>query len=186
MSDVLYELLLKLYPYTPTGSSPARQKQLEQFRNPNKDVFPKQLERPTDLSKYADREFRSMREFLPDRIFFGDAVAGTTVPDKPTKLPITKPGNAPYNSGLGNSTFSVGKDPKGKGYLSVFDSWDFDEPLSSGVSQGADEYLRKIGTPFNVYDRYYFAGDTIPAWVDKNARTEDIELPAIKALKKVK
>ena len=185
MNDKLYDLLLSVYK-SPLfyGSLPYRRDQLEQYQHPEKDVLPKTNERPQDLTKFLDREFRSLRKHAPAKLIIPDEYVGKTVPDTPTTISRMRPDS--LNMGLGQAKWSVGKD-KQSPYISVFDSWDFDEPYSSGVSKGASEYLRKRGTPFNIYDRYRFAGDTIPAWIEKDAITTDIELkPSIQALKMVK
>lgn len=182
MSDSLYDLILSAYRFTPTGVHPVRQAQVKQFLNPDQQVLPESPDRPQALSKFQDRAFKSLREFVPNQIMMPESLVGQPAPDQPTKLPHRRLN--PYNAGMGNSTLSLGKDDKGH-YLSIFDSWDFDEPYSSGsLIPGFEDWLRNKGTPFNIYDRYHFSGSTIPPWIEKNARTTDIELPAIEGLRR--
>lgn len=137
-----------------------RRDQVEQYQNPDRDVFPKQPLRPTDLTKFQDQDFRSMAKYIPARI---DMPAGLAGADPNTlKLPMKLNAEELYGSwgdnlmfgdikgiprrmGLGSATVSIGGKPDDL-YLSIFDSWD--EPTGHGPY-----FDNATGKPFNVYDR---------------------------------
>jgi len=148
---------------------PIRRKQIEQFMYPNQDIFPRTDLRPTSLTKFQDRTFRSMKDYIPRVIELPDYISGVpfdlleeiglpySVDQNARVLVPSQHGSAinipllTNSMGLGEGTVSIGKDPKtNQPYMSIFDSWDFDEP-GSGFEWTSQ--LRKSGVPFNIYDR---------------------------------
>lgn len=130
-------------------------KQIEQYFNPQSDVFPRQLQRPQDLTKYGDRPFYSLGDYRPtafqrrsDPITFTDKDLPFSIPQY-AAFPVAETDierraiRGRYSTlpehqraegelfqegqdlGLGRYIASIGKDDRGY-YLSNFDSWDFD------------------------------------------------------------
>lgn len=156
--------------------------QIDQYQNPDESYLPNSPYRPTNLTKFQDRAFKSLAQYLPNRIDMPKEMVGKPLPTAPTRLPDRRSVNLPL--GLGAATHSLGQDEKGP-YYSIFDSWDFDEPWASGAPAFLNEAVKKSGTPFNIYDRIYFPpgpNNTIPESIPTKGpgRYRDIELPAPK------
>lgn len=171
-------------------------------------MFPKQSLRPTSLTKFQDQPTYSMEPYFPKKIDMGD-LAGTRMPatlpykltdeERQSILGDQEPPQFSFDPnptlalekqlGLGHGTLSLGKDPQGKPYLSVFDSWDFRPGgPGGGDTSEVDEISRAIlnrhTKPFNLYDRVPFElqGDRIPAFVYPTVdRSRDINLPKSQA-----
>jgi hypothetical protein len=188
------------------GYFPLGDDQVDQYMLPEEDIFPKAVSRPTSLTKYQDREFRSLGKHRPDTLYADQrnatrawylsqleqyprpsgisesvwretqrarATKEDTLKKELTPLPFTDSelpkkvqrdqirGEGFGRLGLGDFTTSIGKDGRGY-YVSFFDAWDFEEEGSSGgvptkVPRGVgEEILRRFGTPYNIYDRFYF------------------------------
>lgn len=188
---ILEQLLLKLITGVGKAIYPEiRDKQIDQYQNPDKKIFPDAPYRPTSLSKFGDQRFVSQMQYMPDRIDMPKEVIGDWAPGVPRKIPMPSAeyrindtdsaGHESLSSALrlGNATASLGKDEKGN-YMSIFDSWDFAEPGSTGLMVG-ENLFRESGKPFNVYDRVYYnpmPDGTVPPRISKNSRLTDIELP---------
>jgi hypothetical protein len=125
------------------------------------DDLPDQPQRPKSLTKFNDRPFKRLsddgRKYLQDWTFRLDQPLSTT----PQRLPNTSEGEgaAGLDQGLGHSTYSAALDETGNPYVSVFDSWDFDQQGNSGQGTGVIDSLsraimKKLGKPYNVYERF--------------------------------
>lgn len=109
--------------------------------------------RPKALTKYQDRPFRRLSE--DNRAKMRNFVFKLNKPltNAPQRVTDSDPSNTDF--GLGRSTISAALDENGEPYLSVFDSWDFDEKGST--QQPLDSLyravLQRLGKPYNVYER---------------------------------
>lgn len=179
------ELLAVLAKRQSRMKQPVREMQIDQLLFPERDVFPKTDERPQSLTRFKGRTFRSFGGWLPSEISIvpylpeldkatlsNKKLLDKTLTDssqlrlfKDADLPKKIPDRAILGSGrvaldtIGHFTASIGKDKKGY-FLSIFDSWDFDEPGSSAdtslTGKYGEEVLRKVGTPYLLYDKVYF------------------------------
>ena len=140
-----------------------RQKQVDQYLNPNEDILPLTSSRPTALRNADNTQtWRSIKPFLGDTL--------TMVTDPPVFLDkdLPKKTRAFFypDPALGRYTQSIGKDTLGH-YLSIYDSWDFKS--GPGHASGGDDLdtfghawaTGAGGKGFNVYDRFYFTPDTV-------------------------
>lgn len=119
------------------------------------DNLPDQPLRPKSLTKFQDRPFKGLsddnRRWLENFSF----KASQPLSQTPQRVPHSVEN---LDQGLGRSTYSAALDEAGNPYMSVFDSWDFDEPGATGKGQGtfdsiARAIMKKLGKPYNVYER---------------------------------
>lgn len=162
----LARLMFKAAELTSPGEF--RTKQIAQYKHPELDILPLTEERPTSLTRFKGQAFRSLKRYYPDRIGVG-AVVDLSTGDLPKVLNsddvlFASDSGAGYGAsltyglGLGHARVSVGKDKRGY-YLSVFDSWDFEEGRGHTSIPMRSSDARKIGQPYNIYDRFYFTPD---------------------------
>lgn len=120
-----------------------------------------------DISKFSDEFLYGNEETINER--YNDFIK-----NKNTKSVVLYD-DAPYKNylGLGNYTGSLAYDNSvNLPFISISDTWDF-EPSSYSVIYGDrsknknDAYIqasllhnKNIGTPFNIYDRFYFNPET--------------------------
>jgi len=135
------------------------------------------VDRPKSLTKYQDRHFKRLSE--DNRKKMQNLAFKLRKPLSATPQRVEDmDGNTDF--GLGRSTLSAALDENGKPYLSVFDSWDFDEKGST--QQPLDSLyravLKRLGKPYNVYERFpireinpafnsyeiYDPNDPLPGW----------------------
>jgi hypothetical protein len=181
MADGLFDTLIKrLMKFNSSMQPQVRTDQVEQYLNPDQDIIPKTDYRPTKLTKFLNRTFRSQAEYMPSTIELPDSIVGKAPPAEPVKLDSqTVFGHGPNPKlmfeenmplerrlGLGNATISIGGGPSP--YLSIFDSWD---------DPSRQNYIDRQGVPFNVYDRIpiNLVDGKIPKTI--SGRGKDIELP---------
>lgn len=160
----------KLMQLNASVNNEARQKQVKLYTEPNSKALPEQKLRPSSLTKFTDRPFYSMADYLPAEMKLPPEIAGKLFSNfrLPYKLQggvtVMKPGDkqgAIPNSdlskylGLGRATTSIGMDEANKPYLSIFDSWDFDKDTAAGLPP-LGWFLRSAGKPYNIYDRVPF------------------------------
>lgn len=90
--DMLFDGLLKLYQMIPgPGMLPVRQAQIQQYLHPEQDVLPRQLDRPQDLTKFQNQDFRSMRDFIEGDLVMPKDVVGHPTPQSPLASLATAP-----------------------------------------------------------------------------------------------
>jgi hypothetical protein len=149
---------------------PARQAEVDQFLGEK--ALPDAPYRPTSLTRFTDRPFKSIAAHYPAEIQMA-SLAGRDLSKMdlpyavdPEEMPKAvhprqkRMTPLPLALGLGEARVGIGRDGN-RYYVSVFDSWDFD----SGPNQGGIKFdvveavLRRGGKPFNVYDRVYFEPD---------------------------
>ena len=146
MREGLVEKLVKYMGRNYGTLMPEDNEYLEQYLHPELDIIPKQRQRPTQLSKMPDMEFRRV------------PTEEANVLDKPA-------GFVPNAIGLGNYIKGEGKD-----YNSAYDIWDFDTDSSLAATTNdehpekttfgkiadyaAKKIMQQVGTPFAVYERY--------------------------------
>lgn len=115
-------------------------------------VLPDAQQRPKSLTKFQDRAFKALTPYNRKSMKGYQFRPPSPLSPSPQRIPAD-----PYNTdfGLGRSTLSAAVDEQGKPYLSVFDSWDFDEKGSTRQSLDAlyRAVLKRLGKPYNVYER---------------------------------
>lgn len=157
--------------------APIRDAQIDQFLSPETDIFPKSDVVPSAATLVKGRTVRSLGPFRPQEISLNE-LSDTGSPIGPVKFSdeeLPKKLDSSWVSGsqgqsqdpldtLGHFITSIGKDKRGY-YVSIFDSWDFDQPGAAGAGIGkegslrarlGEKVLRQTGTPFYLYDRFYF------------------------------
>lgn len=116
------------------------------------EVLPDTSQRPKSLTKYQDRRFKSLTPYNRESMRGYRFRPTSPLSSSPQRL---SKGEQNTDFGLGRSTLSAATDEKGNPYLSVFDSWDFDEKGSTQQPLDAlyRAVLKRLGKPYNVYER---------------------------------